>query len=398
MKKMVLGGILALILALTGCEKQEGENPSPTQETQDEEETAKEQPAADIASGLDSFEFAVGDRVCRLPASFGEMEECGWEYAGGTPADVEAESFLEEQEFSLGDYTCRAQMMNFSAETQPVQQCFVTDVILQQDEKNQIALPGNLILGEATKVQVLEQYGEPRDQYEDGSGILFTYEYGVREKAMLTFQADTEILVEAELCNQTNPEEQELYENASREKTPEVEQYQAPEALSGDLMDFTVEYADSLYRLPAPVSAFTDNGWEIDRKSSDEAVKSGKYGYVTLQRGTQSLYTVVYNYGEDITAVNNCFVTGVHGDLTATKVPIRVAGGITLGMPQQDFYEAVEGMKWEESPGTQENTLSCLFCQEGMEENYTEVILDQDLEMVREIKVVHFQDEKGEEG
>lgn len=395
MKKMVLGGILALILALTGCEKQEGENLSPA--PQDEPAEKEEQPAADIASGLDSFEFAVGDRVCRLPASFGEMAEQGWAYGEDTTAKVEAESFLEEQEFSLGDYVCRAQVMNFSAEAQPVQQCFITAVMLRQDEKNQIALPGNLILGEATKVQALEQYGKPRDQYEDGDRILFTYEYGIQKKAMLTFQADTEILLEAELYNQTNPAERELYENASREKTPEVEQYQAPAALSDDLMDFTVEYADSLYRLPAPVSAFTDNGWEIDWESSDEAVKSGKYGYVTLQRGTQSLYTVVCNYGEDVTAVNNCFVTGVHGDLAATKVPIRVAGGITLGMPKQDFLAAVEGMKWEESSGTQENSLSYLFYQEGSRDNYTEVILDQDLEMIREIKVVHFREEKGEE-
>ena len=118
---------------------------------------------------------------------------------------------------------------------------------------------------------------------------------------------------------------------------------------------------------------------------------------MTLQRGTQSLYTVVCNYGEDVTAVNNCFVTGVHGDLAATKVPIRVAGGITLGMPKQDFLAAVEGMKWEESSGTQENSLSYLFYQEGSRDNYTEVILDQDLEMIREIKVVHFREEKGEE-
>ena len=29
MRRMILGGILVLILALTGCEKQEGENLSP---------------------------------------------------------------------------------------------------------------------------------------------------------------------------------------------------------------------------------------------------------------------------------------------------------------------------------------------------------------------------------
>ena len=57
MRRMILGGILVLILALTGCEKQEGENFSPA--PQDEPAEKEEQPAADIASGLDSFEFAV---------------------------------------------------------------------------------------------------------------------------------------------------------------------------------------------------------------------------------------------------------------------------------------------------------------------------------------------------
>src|SRR5699024_8368725 len=54
MRRMILGGILVLILALTGCEKQEGENLSPA--PQDEPAEKEDQPAADIASGLDSFE------------------------------------------------------------------------------------------------------------------------------------------------------------------------------------------------------------------------------------------------------------------------------------------------------------------------------------------------------
>ncbi|MGI6010664.1 MAG: hypothetical protein ACOX8H_04085 [Ruminococcus sp.] len=396
MKKLILGGIVILTLALTGCGKTQEESvPLVTEEELQQEE--EEVPAADIDSELKSFEFSVQGTACRLPAAYEEMEEKGWKYEGDLAAEVAAESFLENQTLYLGDYSCTADITNFSPEPQPVEQCFVGRIVLETGKQGEkVTLPGNLALGEATAVQAQEAYGEPKDRYENDSEIIFTYEYGVYERAVLTFQTNTEVLVKAELCNQMNPQEQEMYENAGKGKTAEVEQYQAPETVSDDLMDFTVEYGGSLYRLPAPVSAFTDNGWEIDEESSDEAVKNGKYGYVTLVRGEQSLYAVVCNYGTEITAVNNCFVTSVHGDLTTTKVPIRIAHNITLGMPTEEFLGAVEGMEREETAGESSGTRMFTFYENEEKLNYTEVTVDDDLEMVSGIKVVHFREEEGE--
>ncbi len=95
---------------------------------------------------------------------------------------------------------------------------------------------------EATVVQVTDAYGAPRDRYEDQESITLTYEYGVYRKAVLTFDAETEILNTAELCNQTNPEDAELYKTVKKGATQEVKDYQAPLMVSGNIMDFTVEY------------------------------------------------------------------------------------------------------------------------------------------------------------
>lgn len=396
MKKLILGGIMILTLALTGCERTKEE--SVPLVTEEELQPGEEEVlTVDIDSKLKSFEFSVQGTACRLPAAMEELKEKGWEYDGDEEAVVAAESFLENQKLYLGDYGCTVDVTNFSAEETPAAQCYVGRIVLEEGKQaERIVLPGNLVLGEATAVQAEEMYGKPKDRYEDDSQIILTYEYGVYERAVLTFKANTEVLSKAELCNQMNPQEQELYENADKKKTPEVEQYQAPDAVTDDLMDFTVEYAGSLYQIPAPVSAFTDNGWEIEEESSDEAVKSGKYGYVTLVKGNQNLYAVVYNYGEDITAVNNCFVTAVHGDLTTTKVPIRAALGITLGMPKEAFLEAADSLDFEEESGKEENTTVFTFYQNEEKLNYTEVILDHDLEMVSGIKIVHFREEEGD--
>ncbi|MGI6007880.1 MAG: hypothetical protein ACOX8E_10370 [Ruminococcus sp.] len=396
MKKFVIVGIWVLTLALAGCAKKKEESvPLVTEEEMQPEN--EEIPEADIDSELKSFEFSVQGVTCRLPAVYDDMTEKGWKYEGDEEEKVAGESFLENRKFSLGSYTCTVDMTNFSAENQPVNQCYVGRVVLEPGKhEEKIILPGGLAMGEATAVQVQDAYGEPRDRYEDDSRIIFTYEYGVYENAVLTFEADTEIMVKAELCNQMNPEEQELYENAGKKKTPEVEQYQSPLDVTDNLMDFTVEYGGSIYQLPAPVSAFTEDGWEIDEESSDEAVKSGKYGYVTLMRGGQNFYAVVYNYGDGITAVNNCFVTSVHGDLVTTKVPIRVARGITLGMPKEDFLAAIEGLDWEETPGQDGNTTVFTFYQNEEKLNYTEVTLDNDLAMISGIQLVHFREKEGE--
>ena len=52
--------------------------------------------------------------------------------------------------------------------------------------------------------------------------------------------------------------------------------YIAPETEGNQLQEFIVLYDGAYYKLPAPVSSFTANGWQINKEESDAAVKNGK--------------------------------------------------------------------------------------------------------------------------
>ena len=176
-----------------------------------------------------------------------------------------------------------------------------------------------------------------------------------------------------------------------------MEAYQAPEADSSEINDWTVRFDDVLYHLPVPVSELLDHDWTVNTKESDTAVLNGKYGYVTLEKGGQKLYCTVHNYGAEATTVRNCFVTSLYGDLDTTKIPISITNGITLGTSESDFLAKAGDAKSEKTEKEDSNLTLYTFYSDDEKLDYTEVGIDNDLKLVRSIKVVHNQPEAPEE-
>lgn len=63
-----------------------------------------------------------------------------------------------------------------------------------------------------------------------------------------------------------------------------------------------------LYSLPAPVSAFTANGWEIQDAEDTPYVEGGGIAFIDMMKNNQSIHFSVYNETENATALENCFV------------------------------------------------------------------------------------------
>lgn len=197
--------------------------------------------------------------------------------------------------------------------------------------------------------------------------------------------------------NFTTTADAEALDGVSDATTPEVEAYQAPEADSSEINDWTVRFDDVLYHLPVPVSELLDHDWTVNTKESDTAVLNGKYGYVTLEKGGQKLYCTVHNYGAEATTVRNCFVTSLYGDLDTTKIPISITNGITLGTSESDFLAKAGDAKSEKTEKEDSNLTLYTFYSDDEKLDYTEVGIDNDLKLVRSIKVVHNQPEAPEE-
>ena len=85
--------------------------------------------------------------------------------------------------------------------------------------------------------------------------------------------------------------------------------------------------------------------------------------------------------------MENCFVTSLYGDMDTTKIPIAVAGNITLGTPEEEFFSADLG-EYEKTEKDGGETVVYTFYEDETRENYTEITVDAALRLVRGIKVV----------
>ena len=394
---------VGVLWMLSGCENRKQEIPITTvsQSTEDEdpEDTMEENlpgegiPVYDVSLSdeLSSFEFAVWGVTYQLPLTYEEFIRNGWSYQGDDQASVSPQSYLENETFTMEDSAVTVDLMNPEASEQPVSQCYIAgfhvDAETEEGKAVYVDLPGKIVFQNSLEDDVIAAYGAPKDRYEQEQYLFLTYEFGMNRTVQLGFDNQTGLLMQLNLRNLKNPNRDTELEHAISGKTPEVEAYQAPDGPGTDLSEFIVSYDGVYYRLPVPVAELVDHGWEINRKESDEAVKGLQYGYVTLEKDGRRLFGNVRNDSSEAVTVNNCFITALYGDMDTTKVPITVAGNITLGTPEEVFLAADLG-EYRKTEDAENQKEIYTFYADETEENYTEISVDTALGLVRGIRVV----------
>ncbi len=348
MKKNIISVLfLVLLVLLAGCEmKEDSEKTGETGEEDAVSETEENPQLNDVS--LSDFVFAFDGITYQVPVAVQEMQENGWIYDGDLNQQLAADTSLEEQGMLYEGQSYSCDITNFTNVTSTVKESYVSRIELRKTKAamQTFYLPGGIVAGESTEVDVTRTYGEARDRYEGKKYILLTYSFGSNAKVVLTFRQDTEVLVQAELTHSESSEEAQRKKEADTAETDAVKAYSIPTEAGETPEDKIVKFGDDFYRIPAPVSAFLENGWELDETSSDAALEGGQYGYVTMKKDNQQIYTTVQNPDENLTVINNCFVTSLYGDLTTTKIPIVTAFGLRLGMDTESFLAAIGDTKW----------------------------------------------------
>lgn len=401
-------GLMILMAAgvlwmLPGCRDQKQEIPistvSQSTEDDDPEDTMQEQLPGEgipvyeveLPDELYDFEYAVWGVSYQLPMTYESFTANGWSYDGDEQEMVSAQSYLEGEVFTAEDCAVTVDIMNPEASELPVSQCYVAGFHVDAGEDSgkgvYVNLPGNIVFQKSVAEEVIQVYGAPKDRYEQEQYLFLTYEFGLNRSVQFGFDNETGLLMRLDLQNLQNPNGEEELEHALSEETPEVKAYQAPEAPGTALDQFVVSYDGTLYQLPVPTAELLKHGWEINDKESDEAVKGLQYGYVTLEKNGERLFGNVRNDSEEAVTVENCFITALYGDMDTTRVPIAVAGGITLGTPEETFLAAVSE-DYEKTEDTENGTEIYTFYADETKENYTEITVDRALHLVRGIKVV----------
>ncbi|MDR2106830.1 MAG: hypothetical protein LBP24_05425 [Coriobacteriales bacterium] len=303
-------------------------------------------PSGELSDDLYSYAVRLDGVVYTLPAPYSEFKANGWELRDASLL----EQTLEPGQYSLGDvaqngeHRVRLAFTNNSMDVVSIEDAEVGRVIV--DDSNvqagtQFLLPGGITLG-ASYEDVIAAYGEPTDVQEGASFKSLTYSTDAYAEVKITVKAETNLVSEINVENLIAKQQDASGSGAvaDAEAPAVVNEYKAPTDLGSSWNSFNVKYDGALYHLPAPVSAFVQNGWVIASDESEVlAAKSSKVGF-EIRKGNQTLRTEVHNYADTAQPLKYCFVTSVEYYEYGAKVSIELAKGLSEKSTIDDFIAA----------------------------------------------------------
>lgn len=375
MKKWSLALALVLGMSLCGCgsaaveapvEETAVETAAPVEEAAEEpaeeepaEEAAEEEPVensslkatsiTELSDDIYSFQISINDVIYQFPMTYQDFVATGWTYDGDEEYAIPSGAYGVTDWFKSGEEKLMSYAVNFGINEAPMTECYLGGVKLDlfDFEPSSAELPKGIQLGVSTQEDVKAAYGEPTNSYESDSYPTMTYELDSYSQVRLTFETAKGLILQGiEIQNLVMPEDFDAGEVDT--SVPEITQaYQAPDSVGDDLLDYTFEYAGDVYRLPAPVSEFLNNGWKVIETESEVTITGDGYGKVTLMKDNQKFWSFVRNYHQNATGIENCFVNQISANIHECNVPMTVANGITMGMKQADLEKSLKGYDFE---------------------------------------------------
>ena len=280
-------------------------------------EAAGEATDSEIAEGLGddiySFSMELDGQIMKFPMTYQDFVGMGWELSSREDPDMKISTnsygFVS---FNKGKNSVSAEVMNLGINEVGLEDSLIGGITVDGSydidlTSVSVKLPGGIELGKSTLDDIKAAYGDPSDTYEGDLYTKVTYEKDTYQEVELSVFKDDNTLKKVDMENLEEPEGYD--KGAVSDEVPDiVTAYKAPDTLGSDMLDTAVEYMGDLYSLPAPVSAFTANGWEIQDAEDTPYVEGGGIAFIDMMKNNQSIHFSVYNETENATALENCFV------------------------------------------------------------------------------------------
>lgn len=293
----------------------------------------------------DLFDFTVildGD-VLKLPLTLEVFESYGWK-AEEDLTGVFIPGQYDNFTFTRNGKQTRVLLANMSNEVRDI---FNSTVCGMKNNRNSndavIELPKGVTVGVSEKDDIIMAFGTPSYMSEDeGDGKLsITYEKDtyisvhmfLRDYAILDIDIKNAVQIESDATE------------ISAEITDKEKNYKTPTELGSDIRNFNVMIDGDLYHMPAPLSAFLNNGWHIENKTIDFLPARTQYGFgmmsfgggFSLRKGDKYIKNLAfYNYSEKPLVIENCFVIKLSSS-DLTKVEMILPGGIAIGTSENEL-------------------------------------------------------------
>ena len=348
-----------LIVVLTGCmvlspvsvyaaDATETTTEAEVTETAAQEDSADSESTGELGDDIYSFSMEFDGQTMKFPMTYQEFTDMGWELSSSEDPDTKVSTNSYGMlTFNKGASSVYADVINLGINEVGLEDCLIGGISVDGSydvdlTAVSVKLPGDIELGKATLDDIKAAYGEPSDTYESDLYTKLTYEKDSYQEVELSVFKDDNTLKEVDMRNFEEPED---YDKGTvSDEVPDiVTSYEAPTALGDDMMDTAVEYMGDLYSLPAPVSAFTANGWEIQDAEDTPYVEGGGIAFIDMMKNNQSIHFSVYNETENATALENCFVRELSfATYDPESIAMKLSGDITLGADKAELIKMAD--------------------------------------------------------
>ena len=348
-----------LIMVLTGCmvlspvsvyaaDATETTTEAEVTETAAQEDSADSESTGELGDDIYSFSMKFDGQTMKFPMTYQEFTDMGWELSSSEDPDTKVSTNSYGMlTFNKGASSVYADVINLGINEVGLDDCLIGGISVDGSydvdlTAVSVKLPGDIELGKATLDDIKAAYGEPSDTYEGDLYTKLTYEKDSYQEVELSVFKDDNTLKEVDMRNFEEPED---YDKGTvSDEVPDiVTSYETPTALGDDMMDTAVEYMGDLYSLPAPVSAFTANGWEIQDAEDTPYVEGGGIAFIDMMKNNQSIHFSVYNETENATALENCFVRELSfATYDPESIAMKLSGDITLGADKAELIKMAD--------------------------------------------------------
>lgn len=360
-KFLVITMLIVLISLLASCGDSENRNSPGDSSIQNSDasgdDTGSDYPALQLPDNIDSFQVQIQDQVYSLPIKYTDFISKGWKI-DERYEDASAKVGSGERDlvwFINGDYRVNCNLYNPDISEQVYEKCVISGIQIDlrfESKGLTVFLPGGLKLGEVYKEQVVSAYREADDKYEASSSSKLTWETkNIWSNVAITFDVNGVAVG----YNGENPITLEDFEYSDPVVNDII--YQAPEKLGANIEDRTVMFGGDLYSLPAPLSAFIENGWETSE--ANQTVSGNGILHVNLKRNGTEIRLTVNNYSENGCTASAAYVEKLSSnDLYSTL--FAVAEGINTDTTEVDLLNYLQeySLPYEKTQGASGNKYS----------------------------------------
>ena len=264
--------------------------------------------ATQLSDKLEDYTFMLEGDVYQLPFAYSVLADKGWRiYSSGDYDDTKINgNSYDDITLQKDKKTIDVYIINASGNAKELKDCNIGGISVYGSNKNapEFSIAKGIKVGDKED-KVREAFGSPTDtsNYDEYNSLRYGEDNSIT-RIVCDNGTDEYNDAQVEIKNFVATEDDKKTETS--DEVPEyLSTYVAPTELGTDPLSYNIEIENQVYTLPAPVSAFTDNGWKI--ASQEDSVPSGQslsYAIKLQKDGKEIEFEVLFTFESDETKKN----------------------------------------------------------------------------------------------